>query len=232
MMDLSDGERHIRRVTNFQDLVTTPFKGEVNAICWARTLAGDFSEIVNKIALTGNITKVDPAELRALQLSEQGELAREVLLNDLQALKDHGASPVLNVIDHYDQDDTFPFFPTDVYSFHVDRSPIPTDTFLCTYYGDASDILPNAQGQQKILIPAIRAELEKLYHGPAEGFDSFLSEHFFDLHYQASPDARPISLGVGNLWRLAVDHPESQVPPCLHRAPREKSGQKRLLLIC
>jgi hypothetical protein len=31
---------------------------------------------------------------------------------------------------------------------------------------------------------------------------------------------------------LAVDHPESQVPPCIHRAPKEKSGQNRLLMIC
>lgn len=231
MTDLSHDEKHILRVRNFQDLVSTPFNGEVNAICWTRDLVGDFSEIAEKLALTGNITTIEQEELCALQLSEQGQLAREVLLNDFRLLTAHGASPVLNVIDHYDRDDAWSFFSTDVYSFHVDRSPIPTDTFLCTYYGEPSDILPNEQAEQKVLIPEIRAELRNLYSGPEEGFESFLTEHFFDLHYQAKTGARPINLNRGNLWRLAVDHPESQVPPCIHRAPEEKSG-KRLLMIC
>lgn len=232
MIDLSHAEDQIHCVTNFQDLVSTPFSGKINAICWTRILTGDFSEIVNKVKQSGNITTIDQEELRELQLSEQGQLAREILLNDLKLLEAHGASPILNVINYYDRDDTYPFFPTDVYSFHVDRSPVPTDTFLCTYYGEPSEILPNSQGKKKVLIPEIRNELKKHYHGADEGFESFLSEHFFDLHYQAEPDARPISLGLGNLWRLAVDHPESQVPPCLHRAPKEKFGRNRLLLIC
>lgn len=232
MIDLSYAENQIHCVTNFKDLVSTPFNGEMNAICWTRELTGDFSEIVKKTELSENITVLEQEELRELQLSEQGQLAREILLNDLKVLEAHGASPILNVINYYDRDDSYPFFPTDVYSFHVDRSPIPTDTFLCTYYGDSSEILPNSQGTKKVLIPEIRVELEKLYHGTDQDFESFLSEHFFDLHYQAKPDAHPISLGIGHLWRLAVDHPESQVPPCLHRAPEEKSGQKRLLLIC
>jgi hypothetical protein len=231
MTDSYQAGEQIYYVRNFQDLVATPFNKEMNAVCWSRELKGDFAEIVSKVTLNGNITEIEQEELRDLQLSEQGQFAREILLNDLELLKAHGASPVLNVITHYEQDDTYPFFPTDVYSFHVDRSPIPTDTFLCTYYGDPSEILPNSQGLKKILIPEIRDELKKVYQGPDEDFDSFLSDHFFDLHYQAKPGARPISLGVGNLWRLAVDHPGSKVPPCLHRAPREKSG-KRLLLIC
>lgn len=232
MIDLSYDENQIHCVTNFQDLVSTPFNGQINAICWTRKLTGDFSEIVKKIELSGNIKVIEQEELRELQLSEQGELAREILLNDLKVLKAHGASPILNVINYYDRDDAYPFFPTDVYSFHVDRSPIPIDTFLCTYYGASSEILPNSQGTKKVLIPEIRAELKKLHGGADEDFESFLSEYFFDLHYQAKPNARPISLGPGHLWRLAVDHPESQVPPCLHRAPKEKSGQNRLLLIC
>ena len=130
----------------------------------------------------------------------------------------------------YEKDDSF--FPTDVYSFHVDSSPIPTNTFLCTYYGSASEIVLNAQAKQKILIPEIREELKKLHEGPEETFEAFLTEYFFDLHYRAKPKARPISLGLGGLWRLAVDHPESQVSPCLHRAPKEKTGQNRLLIIC
>ena len=234
MLNLSEQTltNQIQVVTNFQDLISTPFHGEMNAICWTRTLIGDFSEIVKKLELKGNVTTIEQEELRALQLTEQGQLAREILLNDLKLLKAHAASPILNVIKYYDRDDAVPFFPTDVYSFHVDRSPIPTDTFLCTYYGESSEILPNSQGEKKVLLPEIRDELKKLYHGPAEGFESFLSEYFFDLHYQAKPNAHPISLGVGHLWRLAVDHPESKVPPCIHCAPKEKFGQNRLLLIC
>ena len=209
-----------------------PFHGDVNAACWTRTLAGDFSEIVEKIALNGNVTVIEQEELQQLGLGEEGRLAREILLDDLQALKALGASPVLNLIKCYDRDERYPFFPTDVYSFHVDRSPIPTDTFLCTYYGDCSELLPNAQATKKVLIPEIREELRKLYHGVDEGFETFLRENFFDLHYQAKPDARPIRMVPGQLWRLAVDHPESQVPPCIHRAPKEASGQYRLLLIC
>ena len=232
MIDLSPAENQIQGVTNFKDLVSSPFKGEINAICWRRTLIGDFSEIVRKVGLNGNIGELDQEELRELQLSEQGQLAREILLNDLMVLQAHGASPILNLIKCYARDDILPFFPTDVYSFHVDRSPVPTDTFLCTYYGESSEILPNSQANQKVLIPEIRDELRKLYSGVEEGFESFLSEHFFDLHYRAKHKAVPISLGAGHLWRLAVDHPESQVPPCIHRAPKEKTGQKRLLLIC
>jgi len=232
MINLSHAEHQIHYVTNFQDLVSTPFHGAMNAVCWTRKLTGDFLEIVNKVALNENIAVLDEEELRELQLGEQGQLAREMLLNDLKLLKAHGASPILNVIKCYERDDACLFFPTDVYSFHVDRSPVPTDTFLCTYYGEPSEILPNAQARQKVLVPEIRDELRKLYRGTDEGFETFISEHFFDLHYLATPAAHPISLGVGNLWRLAVDHPGSEVPPCVHRAPEEKNGQTRLLMIC
>jgi hypothetical protein len=229
-MDLSHSVNQIHFVSNFQDLVSTDFQGEINAICWQRELIGDFSEIVQKIELEGNMAELCLEELQALKLSEQGQLAREILLNDLKLLTAHGASPILNVIERYERDDSF--FPTDVYSFHVDRSPIPTDTFLCTYYGDASELVANSQATQKIQIPEVRDELKKRFTGSEKDFESFLSEHFFDLHYQAKPTARPVNLGLGNIWRLAIDHPESKVLPCLHRAPNELSGQKRLLLIC
>lgn len=232
MKDSSHAEKQIHYVSNFQDLVSTSFQGEMNAICWDRKLKGDFSEIVDKIELDGNIAVIEEEELMGLQLSEQGQLAREILLSDWKLLKAHGASPILNVIEFYERDDFYPFFPTDVYSFHVDRSPVPTDTFLCTYFGESSEIVPNSQVRQKVLIPEIRNELKKGYYGADEDFESFLSEYFFDLHYQVEPDARVIRLGLGRLWRLAVDYPESLVLPCVHRAPKEKPGEKRLLLIC
>lgn len=226
-------ENHqINCVSSFKELVATPFHGDVNALCWTRNLQGDFSEIVNKVSLTENITELEEEELRELQLSEQGQLARNILLNDLAILKVHGASPVLNLIKYYERDDAFPLIPTDVYSFHVDRSPIPSDTFLCTYFGAASEILPNSQAQQKILVPEIRHELKKLYGKEDAGFESFLKEHFYDLHYQVLPTARPINLGHGHLWRLAIDHPQSKVLPCIHRAPIEKPGGTRLMIIC
>ena len=232
MQDLAPFENQIREVSSFEALVTTPFKGEINAICWNRTLKGDFAEIVDKFEITENLEEIDLDQLRDLQVSEQGNLAREIILNDYQLLKNQGASPSLNIIEYYERDDIFPFFPTDVYSFHVDRSPIPTATFLCTYFGAASELISNAAAKQKVLIPEIRAELRKLFQGKEADFDAFLTENFFDLHYEVKDAARITNLGIGNLWRLAVDHPESGCLACIHRAPKEKIGEKRLLLIC
>jgi hypothetical protein len=232
MTELSHTCNQIRLVSNFQDLVAAPFTGEINAICWTRALAFDFGEIVSKLEKSGNITTVEEDDLLALKLTEQGQHAREILLGDFSALKAVGASPVLNVITYYDRDDSNRFFPTDVYSFHADRSPVPTNTYLCTYHGEPSEILPNSQGIKKVLIPEIRDQLRKQYNGSEAGFESYLAENFFDLHYGAKPGARPVSLGQGNLWKLAVDHPGSLVAPCIHRAPIERSGISRLLMIC
>lgn len=224
--------KQIQCVSNFEDFVSVPFTGEMNAVCWNRELKGDFAEIVNKIVFSGNMTTLEEEDLLELDLSEQGQLAREILLSDLKLMESLGASPVLNVIKHYERDDSYPFFPTDVYSFHVDRSPIPVDTILCTYYGESSEIVPNSQVEQKIEIPEIRDELRKLYDGTEEGFEAFLSENFFDLHYQAQSHAEITNLGIGHIWKLATDHPDNKSLPCVHRAPVEKSGQSRLLLIC
>lgn len=222
----------IGMVSSFEELVNTDFKGNRNALCWYRNLEGDFKEIVAQLQLKEDITVVHPKDLLALQLSEKGNAARAIILNDFRLLTDFGASPMLNLLKCYERDDVFDFITTDVYSFHVDRSPIATDTFLCTYHGAASDIISNAEAHQKILIPEIREKLNHLYDGPADEFENFLSENFFDLHYEAQPNARPIALGVGHLCRLAVDHPEQQVLPCIHRAPVENEGEYRLLLIC
>ena len=227
----SDSDQ-IGTVSTFSELVQTDFNGTMNALCWYRNLDGDFNEIVVKLSLKENITEVDPEDLIALQLSEKGSIAREIILKDLQLLTDFGASPSLNLLKCYERDDEFDFISTDVYSFHVDRSPIATDTFLCTYHGAASDIVTNAQAEQKILIPEIRAKLKELHDGPEEEFEDFLKENYFDLHYQVDQDAVPINLGLGHLWRLAVDHPKQQVLPCIHRAPIENEGEYRLLLIC
>ncbi|MBZ4040830.1 DUF1826 domain-containing protein [Flavobacterium hibisci] len=219
-------------VSSFSDLVQTDFKGEMNALCWYRNLEGDFSEIVDKLNLKENITEIYPEDLNAIQLSEKGDIARKIILHDLKLLSDFGASPSLNLIKCYERDDEFDFISTDVYSFHVDRSPIPTDTFLCTYHGASGDIIANSQAEQKVLIPGIRSKLKELHDRAEEEFENFLTENYFDLHYKMHDDAEPVNLGLTHLWRLAVDHPNQSVHPCIHRAPKENDGEYRLLLIC
>ncbi|WP_313090559.1 DUF1826 domain-containing protein [Chryseobacterium flavum] len=226
------GYNQIGVVSTFSELINTDFQDAVNAICWYRDLRGDFKEIVSKLQLKDDITEIYSEDLLSLQLSEKGNLAREIILHDLQLLTDFGASPSLNLLKCYERDEELDFISADVYSYHVDRSPIGTDTFLCTYHGAASDIIPNEQVDQKILIPEIREKLKELHDGTEEEFESFLKDCFFDLHYQAKPNAEPVNLGLGHLWRLAVDHPEQKVLPCVHRAPVEKDGEYRLLLIC
>jgi hypothetical protein len=232
MMDTLSDNNQIEVVSSFSELVNSKFQGEMNALCWHRNLIGDFKEIVAKLELKGNITEVFVEDLLALTLSEHGNFAREIILNDIQLLTDFGASPALNLLKCYERDDELDFISTDVYSYHIDRSPIETDTFLCTYHGAASDIVPNDQVEQKILIPEIREKLKKLHDGPEAEFETFLEEYFFDLHYQPKPNAKPVNLGLGHLWRLAVDHPTQKVLPCVHRAPIEKDSEYRLLLIC
>ncbi len=232
MYKMTSFENQIHLVSNFDELIGYRYKGKKNAVCWKRELIGDFSEIVQKFESEDNIVSIEVDELREINLSENGHVARLTLLNDFELLTEYGASPTLNLISCYEEDLENNFFPTDVYSFHVDRSPIPADTFLCTYHGDASDILPNSHAIQKVRLPEIANELINRFKLKEGEFEDFIEEHFFDLHYQALPGAKPINLGKGNLWRLAIDHPQLQVPPCIHRAPREKSGQKRLLIIC
>lgn len=117
-------------VSSFSELVNRDLKGEINALCWHRNLEGDFAAIVNQLQLKENVTEVSPKDLFALQLSEKGSSAREIILKDMQLLTDFGASPSLNLLKCYERDDEFDFITTDVYSYHVDRSPIAADNFL------------------------------------------------------------------------------------------------------
>lgn len=230
-MKLSNNNQ-VKEVLSFFELVNTDFQGANNAISWKRNLSGNFKEIVSRLQLKENITEISVEDLLSLKLSEEANAAREIILNDLKLLTDFGALPSLNLLKNYERDEEFDFISTDVYSYHVDRSPVGTDTFLCTYYGAASDILPNEQAIQKILIPEICEKLKNFHSGNEDEFEIFLKENYFDLHYQPLPDAQPINLGTGNLWRLAIDHPQQKVLPCIHRAPVENDGEYRLLLIC
>ncbi len=178
MKNAFSDSNQIRKVCSFSELVNTHFQGETNAICWHRNLVGDFKEIVSKLQLKENITEVSLEDLLALQLSEKGNLARAIILEDIELLTDCGASPVLNLLKKYERDEELDFISTDVYSFHVDRSPIETDTFLCTYHGAASDIVPNDQVEQKVLIPEIRERLKELHDGSDADFEAFWQSIF------------------------------------------------------
>ncbi len=222
----------IQAITNFTDLVTTPLNGNTNFLCWERSLSGDYLEIIQQCTSTENITVIEPEQLLSLNLTAAGQVARNTILNDFQLLTDYGAAPTLNIIKQYDRDSPENIFPTDVYSFHIDRSPVPVDTFLCTYYGATTEILPNTQSIQKIQIPEIRQQLKNNFQGTDAAFEIYLTEHFYDLHNTTLPNAQPIQIPLGHICRLAVDHPNAQTLPCIHRAPLENEGEFRLLLIC
>ena len=224
--------KNVAVVSTFDQLIHSDFRKGKNAICWYRNLTGDFAEVVSKLQLEDNLTEISLKTLKSLQLAEEGNKAREIIVKDFNLLIACGAGPSLNLIKNYQRDDELDFISTDVYSFHVDRSPVGSDTYLCTYYGVASEIVANDEAEQKILIPEIRRKLKAFYDGPEEEFETFLVENYFDLHYQARPNAQPLNIGLGHIWRLAVDHPEKEVLPCIHRAPVEKDGEYRLLMIC
>lgn len=230
---LPPGYPRIRLVHSFQELVTTPFGNGINAFCWQRTLPGDFSEVVKLLAVNEGITTLDEATLRRLPVSETGKIAIDFMLEDQRILREHDFDPVLNAIDGYPRDEEPGPVPTDVFSFHADSAPVETDTWLCTYHGFASEGLRNDEAIRRTDVPETRVELLKLYGGEDDGgFLEFLQDHCYDLHYAPVAQAQPFSFGLGNLWRIAVDYPDSPVPPCIHRAPEPRPGDPvRLLLI-
>ena len=227
------GYSRVKVVKNFDELVTTPFSDGVNALCWQRTLPGDFAEVVKHCTGGEDIVTFDESYLKALAVSPAGSAAVDTLLEDQQRLRELGLSPVLDCIHRYPRDEAGAAVPTDVYSFHADSAPTPTDTYLCSYTGAASEGLRNDEAQRCVDLPEIRAELFRIFGGPDnDEFLEYLRENCYDLHYVPTPDARFFSFGLGNLWRIAVDYPGSPVPPCVHRAPGTIPGQlPRLLLI-
>lgn len=222
----------IKQVGSFEELVTTPFCDGINALCWQRTLTGDFGEIVEKLSVGKGITSIDETRLRSLALSDAGRVAREILLQDQELLRARELLPSLDCVNGYVNEIESELLRTDVQSWHVDSATVEADTYLCTYFGDCSEGLPNDEVVRRVDVPEFRAELLQLYGGEDdEGFREFLNENYLDLHYAALPQARPFSFGLGNLWRIATEHPGSLVPPCVHRAPATVPGKVRLLLI-
>lgn len=223
----------IRQVSSFADLVGTPLRDGVNALCWPRSLPGDFSEVARLLARSDEgIHALDEEELQSLSLSPAGRLAVEGMLADFRLLRDRRLDPVLNYINGGEHDDPHAVVATDVFSFHADRAPVPADTYLCTYFGPTSEGLRNEDVARRIDDPVTRAKLLEAYGGADDdGFREFLADHCYDLHYAPAPGAQPFSFGHFNLWRIALAYPGNPVPPCIHRAPETRPGEVRLLLI-
>ena len=229
---LPPGYARIRVVGSFHELVSTPFGGGVNALCWQRTLAGDFGDVVERLGAGEGVTILDDARLRSLPVSAAGRAAIDILLEDQRLLRERDLDPVLNCINGYPRDEDAGPVSTDVFSFHADSATVETDTWLCTYHGPASEGLRNDEARRRVDIPETRTELLRRFGGEDDGgFLEYLGEHCYDLHYAPVPHARPFSLGTGNLWRIATDWPGSPVPACIHRAPGTVRGEPRLLLI-
>jgi len=223
----------IRQVGSFEELVSIPFGDGINAICWPRTLAGDFGEVVRHLALDDDLITLDEETLLALSLSESGKAAVTNLIEDLHRLRDLELDPVLNAIISYPYDEDPGAIPVHVYSFHADSAPVAAETWLCTYHGAPSEGLRNDQARRRIDLSEMREALLAEYGGKDDAdFSDYLRDRCYDLHYASLPGAIPFSFGIGNLWRIAVDYPGSPVPPCLHRAPETLPGDPvRLLLI-
>ena len=226
------GQARVRQVGSFAELLTTPFAGDVNALCWERTLPGDYAEVITKLGPGEGIVPLDDERLRALDLSLTGRLAAEAMLDDQQLLRDHELAPSLNCVYDCVRGTDAGTVPTDVLSFHVDSAPVEVDTWLCTYHGACSEGLANEMAERKVDQLEIRAALLKEYGGADDsGFAEFLHEHSYDSHYATKPGAAPYPFGTFTLWRIATRWPGSPVPPCIHRAPENHPGSPRLLLI-
>jgi len=223
----------VRVVGSFAELVTTPFYGAVNALCWPRTLAGDYAEIAAVVGPLDEITTLEEDDLLSLRLSPAGKIARAQLISDLRLLRDASLEPSLDLIPAYPREPEPGPVPIDVYDWHADSANTLADTFLCSYTVAASEGVANEDVVRRIDIPETRAELLKLHGGPDDSsFANWCRERCYDLHYEALSGARPFSFGFGNMWRIATQCPGSPVPPSIHRAPSTPAGQApRLLLI-
>ena len=222
----------IRQVRSFAELLATPFADGVNALCWERTLPGDFAEVAARLPAGQGIVPLTDEELEALPLSPAGRLAAEAMLADQRLLRAQDLAPSLNLIHDCQPDPAAGPVPTDVTSFHVDSAPVEVDTWLCTYLGACSEGLANKDARLKVEVPEIRAQLLMDYGGADDaGFAEFLHENSYDSHYAPKPGAKPYPFGRFALWRIATRWPGSPVPPCIHRAPENHPGSPRLLLI-
>src|SRR5260370_1425944 len=101
------GYDRIKMVQSFHELVTTPFQAGVNALCWSRSLSGDFNEVVEHLEVNESerITTLDDSRLGNLRLSPAGRAAIDTLLEDQQLLRSLGLAPILDCIHGYPRDE-------------------------------------------------------------------------------------------------------------------------------
>lgn len=230
--DPAPGYPRVRVVRSFEELAATPLSDGVNALCWPRILPGNFGEVASALGEITGITSLDEETLADLRLSAAGDAARDCLATDLHRLADLGLDPTIDAIPPQARDPGEDL-PTDVYSWHADSATAETDTWLCSYTVAGSEGLRNDEARRRADVAAARNALLQRYGGKDDaGFADYLTEHFHDLHYVASPAARPFAFGLGHLWRIATVWPGCPVPPCIHRAPLIPPGSApRLLLI-
>jgi len=222
-------------VDSFEALAAFRFGPVVNAVCWPRQLPGDFDEVAALFAGDDDITSLDEAGIEALKprLTSNGIAAADALIADLKQMRGRDLQPSLECVPRYERDDAAATVPTDVYSFHADRAPVPADTWLCSYNVAASELIANEDAIRRIDVPETHAALLAEFAESGESdFDDYVRENCYDLHYAAKQGAVPVSFGFGNLWRIAIAYPGCPVAPCVHRAPETTPEQlPRLLLI-
>ncbi len=222
----------VRLVQSLDELVATRFADGVNALCWLRSLEGDFAEVAAGLDVEIGITQLDEVSLLGLRLSAAGQRAVRVIMEDHRLLTELGLQPELNCVHGYPPGDPSAPMRTDVCSFHVDSATCEADTYLCTYFGASSEGLPREQAVRSVDVPETRARLLDAYGGvDDENFSEWLNARHYDLHFAPLPGAEPFTFGMGNLWRVATLHPGCAVKACIHRAPDPLPGEKRLLLI-
>lgn len=219
-------------VGSFDELVSTRFSGKVNALCWPRQLSGDFSEIEQRLPEIDGITTLDEEDLLGLKLSPSGKVARDQLINDQRLLTKQGLQPSLDLVPSGAPDLNQGPVRTDVGDWHVDSATIEADTYLCSYFGAATEGVLNTDVTCQTEILATREILRKIYGCEDDaGFTAYLTGKFYDLHYAPNPSARVYSFGTGHLWRIATKYPGSPALPCVHRAPTTTPDQPRRLLL-
>jgi len=218
---------NVRVVDSFDALLATPFAGEVNAVCWARSLRGDFAALAARLATSAPVRTVGVGEL-----DDADDPATATLRRDLRLLRAAGHEPSIELVRAYPRDDDTDF-PTDVQSFHVDSATMPTETFLCTYAGAPTEGLDPRRSRRRIDDPHRRAALLARFGGSDdESFTAWLAETHHDLHWTPDDAGAAYSFGTGNLWRLAVQWDGCPTVACIHRAPGTTlAGAPRLLLL-
>ena len=219
-------------VPDLEGLVQHRFQGAVSAVGLKRSLAGDFGAVARALAPPTGHRDVSPRRLRHLALGPEGRRAAAQILDDLDGLEDQGCAPQLSCVTDYPRDLRGLPVRTEVQGFHIDRAPVEVDTWLCTYAGGSTEILPPEDALRCIDDPTTRAALRQVWGLPeGEALESRIREGSFDLQYVPRPGASGVVLGAHHLWRLAVSWPGAAVAACIHRAPATVPGQPRLLLI-